>query len=75
MSFIELYPIVVAALIWGKTWARKRVLFYCDNGVTVNVILKGRSKVSVMNCLMRKLAICAATNNFVVYSPVCDRHI
>lgn len=35
MAFLELYPIVVAALLWGSEWKRKKILFYCDNEATV----------------------------------------
>ncbi|CAG2244443.1 unnamed protein product [Mytilus edulis] len=31
MAFLELYPIVVAALLWGKEWKCKKILFLCDN--------------------------------------------
>jgi hypothetical protein len=31
MAFLELYPIVVAAVLWGHLWTSKRILFLCDN--------------------------------------------
>ena len=31
MSYLELFPIVIAALLWGSGWARKRMIFMCDN--------------------------------------------
>ncbi|XP_060076370.1 uncharacterized protein LOC132555998 [Ylistrum balloti] len=66
MSFLELYPIVVAALIWGKSWSTKRILFHCDNKGTVDIINKGRSKSPNIMSLMRRLTWCAATYNFTV---------
>ena len=68
MAFLELYPIVVAALLWGHTWSRKRIKFYCDNQATVYIISKGRSKETVLMKLMRTLVMCATNNNFAVYS-------
>lgn len=68
MAFLELYPIVVAAILWGKEWTGKRILFYCDNLATVHIIAKGRSKNVTIMKLMRKLTMCAAYNNFAVYS-------
>lgn len=68
MAFLELYPIVVAAVLWGKEWCGKRILFYCDNLATVHIIAKGRSKETNIMKLMRKLTMCAATYNFAVYS-------
>ena len=44
MTYCELYPIVIAAILWGSRWSRKRILFHCDNMGTVHTINKGRSK-------------------------------
>lgn len=41
MAFRELYPIVVAAIIWGAEWTGKRIIFTCDNMATVNILQKG----------------------------------
>ncbi|XP_071171222.1 uncharacterized protein [Mytilus edulis] len=68
MAFRELYPIVVAAVLWGKLWTRKRIVFHCDNESTVNIINKGRSKVQDIMKLMRKLTWLAAINNFTFSS-------
>lgn len=53
IAFQELYPVVVAALLWGHHWARKHILFYCDNQATVNITNKGRSKSPISMRLMR----------------------
>jgi hypothetical protein len=42
MAFRELYPIVVAAYLWGHLWCRKRIMFHCDNEAVVNIVNKGR---------------------------------
>ncbi|XP_069109890.1 uncharacterized protein [Argopecten irradians] len=68
MAFLELYPIVVAAVLWGDQWTCKRIKFYCDNQATVQIISKGRSKEPIIMKLMRTLIMCAANNNFAVYS-------
>ena len=64
MAFLELYPIVVAALLWGKEWKCKRILFWCDNEATVAIVNKGRSKCLEIMKLMRQLTWCAASFNF-----------
>lgn len=64
MAFLELYPIVVAAILWGHLWIGKRVLFMCDNQATVEIINKGRSKTIEIMGLMRKLTWVAAKSNF-----------
>ena len=64
IAFQELYPVVIAAMLWGKYWSRKRILFYCDNQATVNIINKGRSTAPVIMKLMRHLVITAGLLNF-----------
>ena len=64
MAFRELYPIVAAAVVWGKCWTSKRVTFLCDNLATVRIIQKGRSKCLAIMKLMRMLTWTAAVNNF-----------
>ena len=67
MAFRELYPIVIAAMLWGNLWATKRIKFYCDNLGTVQIIRKGRSKASNIMKLMRQLTWCSVKNNFCIY--------
>ena len=64
IAFQELYPAVVAAIIWGQYWACKRILFYSDNQATVHIINKGRSKSPAIMKLMRRLVITAGLHNF-----------
>ena len=64
MAFLKLYPIVVAALLWGSEWSCKTIMFWCDNEATVAIVRKGRSKCLEIMKLMRQLTWCAARNNF-----------
>ena len=64
MAFRELYPIVAAAIIWGKQWTGKRIVFVCDNQSTVFILERGRSRCLAIMKLMRTLTWTAATNNF-----------
>ena len=68
MAYLELFPIVVAALLWGHEWKGKRILFNCDNMATVNIIQKGRSKSLKIMELMRVLTMTAAKIGFTVYA-------
>lgn len=68
MAYLELFPIVVASVLWGRGWTGKRILMHCDNQATVAIIRKGRSKVHVINELMRKLTWTAAKCNFLIQS-------
>lgn len=68
MAFFELYPIVMACVLWGHTWCRKRILFHCDNLSTVEIINKGRSKIPSIMKLMRTLTYHSAMHSFVIHS-------
>jgi len=68
MAFLELYPIMVSAVLWGKSWSGKRIVFLCDNEATVSIINKGRSRELSIMQLMRKLTWIAANNNFTFAS-------
>ncbi len=60
----ELYPIVVAAILWGHKWSRKRIMLHCDNMAVVYIINKGRSPCDTIMKLMRRLVIISAMSNF-----------
>ena len=68
MAFRELYPIVAAAIVQGRYWTAKRIMFVSDNEATVFIIKKGRSKCLPIMKLMRTLTWTAAVNNFHVSS-------
>lgn len=68
MAYMELYPIVVSALLWGHEWSEKRILFHCDNTATVCIINKGRSKSKDIMQLMRRLTWCMFQHNFVLHA-------
>jgi hypothetical protein len=68
MAFRELYPIVVAAILWGSEWSTKRILFHCDNMATVEIIRKGRSRAPDVMHLVRRLTWCSALYNFTIYA-------
>ena len=44
MAFMELYPIVVAAYIFGREWQKKKIMFVCDNQAVNSILKKGRSR-------------------------------
>ena len=64
MAFMELYPIVVAAYIFGKEWQTKKIMFICDNQAVISILRKGRSACPHIMKLMRTFTWLALTNNF-----------
>ncbi|CAG2199550.1 unnamed protein product [Mytilus edulis] len=73
MAYLELYPIVISAILWGHEWSTKRILFHCDNMSSVYIINKGRSKCNVIMNLVRRLTWCAAKFNFCCTCCTCTR--
>ena len=66
MSYLELYPVVVSAIVWGKLWKGKKILLFSDNQGTVSILNKGRSQCTEINKLMRRLVIVCTMFNFTL---------
>ena len=60
--------IVIGAVLWGSDWAGKRISFHCDNSSTVYITKKGRSKSREIRSLIRRLIMCSAKYNYIVYA-------
>lgn len=61
MAYLELYPIVVSAVLWEPGWPREYILFHCDNAATVHILKTGRSKCPDIMRLMRRLTFYKVT--------------
>ncbi|XP_067260176.1 uncharacterized protein [Chanodichthys erythropterus] len=64
-ALFELYPVVIAAFLWGHEWSSKSIEFHCDNLATVHCINKGRSNSPVIMPLLRRLTWLSACNQFI----------
>ncbi|XP_052398873.1 uncharacterized protein LOC127946375 [Carassius gibelio] len=65
-ALLEIYPIVIACLLWADQWSRKSILVFCDNEAAVNIINKGRSSVPFINRFIRRLTWISIMNNFTI---------
>ena len=65
-AIAELYPIVVAAILWGHEWTRKKILVYSDNSAAVHIINKGRSPCLDIMKFIRRLTLTAAKYGFII---------
>ena len=76
--FMELYPIVICALLWDGAWRGKRINFHCVHLDTVEIIRKGRTKSAAIMGLMRALTYRAAMGSYFVtatWLPSADNGI
>jgi hypothetical protein len=65
-ALFELYPLVVAAFLWGKEWSTNSIMVHCDNEATVHCINKGRSNSPALMPLLRRLIWIAACDQFIL---------
>ncbi|XP_052428992.1 uncharacterized protein LOC127970440 [Carassius gibelio] len=65
-ALFELYPLVVAAFLWGNEWTTKSILVHCDNEAVVQCINKGRSHSPALMPLLRRLIWIAACDQFII---------
>ncbi len=66
LSTIQLYPLVIAAFLWGKNWTSSSILVHCDNEATVHCINKGRSHSLALMPLLRRLIWISACDQFII---------
>jgi hypothetical protein len=66
ITFLELFPVVVAVSIWGSHLANKRILFRIDNQAVVTIINKKSSKSSRVMFLVRKLVFVCLDFNILL---------
>ena len=66
INALELLTIVVAFKVWGVKLKGKKVLIYCDNMSSVNLINKGVSRDEFHQCCLREICFTAAVNNFTI---------
>ena len=64
IAYKELFPIVVAAHLWGPQWSCRRVEFLCDNESVVAVLSTGTSRDPKLMVLLRFLALLAVRHSF-----------
>ena len=58
----EMYPVVVAAILWGHKWSRKIIAIHTDNSAIVDIINKGWSQ-----CLaIMQFVQTSAQNQFII---------
>ena len=57
IAFLELFPIVVGVLLWGKQLTGKKVVFWSDNQTVVAVINKQSSSCTHIMSLIRRLVV------------------
>ncbi|XP_055340125.1 uncharacterized protein LOC129589395 isoform X1 [Paramacrobiotus metropolitanus] len=66
ITFLEMYPIYVACVIWNEQLCGKRVLFHCDNTATAQTWSAGSCRNPAVMELIRRIHFVTARFNFII---------
>nr|XP_033955088.1 uncharacterized protein LOC117458605 [Pseudochaenichthys georgianus] len=70
----ELYPIIIAAVLWGHEWSRKAILIHTDNSTVVEILNKGRSRSLAIMQFLRRLTLISAQHQFILKAAHIPGH-
>lgn len=70
----ELYPIIIAAILWGHEWSRKSILIHSDNTAVVEILNKGRSHSLAIMEFLRRLTLFSAQHQFILWAAHVPGH-
>ncbi|XP_044217636.1 uncharacterized protein LOC122989025 [Thunnus albacares] len=65
-TIAEMYPIVIAAILWGHEWSKKTIAIHSDNSAVVDILNKGRSHNLDIMQFVRKLTLVSAQHQFII---------
>ena len=68
ITFLELYPIVLSAHIWGTYFSNQTIEFHTDNLALVSILNKCSSSKPHIMCLVRHLVSVMLKFNFVFFA-------
>jgi len=66
----ELFPIIVASMVWGRLWQGQCVCFHCDNEAVVSIINQQSAKDPLLCHQLRCLFFVSASYGF----ELCASH-
>ena len=66
IQYKELYPIVLAAAVWGHRWTTLKICMLCDNQAIVHSLISGSSHCPHIMHLLRNLFYIGVIGNFTI---------
>lgn len=73
-ALFEIYPIVVAALLWGSEWSGRCILIHSDNSAVVEILNKGRTRCPAISQFLQRLTLISAFNQFLIKAAHVPGH-
>ena len=74
MTFLELFPVVVALRLWAHTFQNRKVIFVCDNQAVVSIINRQTSKNRRVMSLVRFMVTLCLKHNILFRSRHISSH-
>lgn len=68
IAYKELFPVVVAAYLWGALWVSKQVKLLCNNEAAMAVLKSGTSRDPNLMVLLHYLSLLTECHSFS-FSP------
>ena len=63
ITVLEMYPVLLALLLWGNQLSNRCVEFHCDNIAVVQILNKFSSRDTTIMILVRKIVLICMINN------------
>ncbi|KAI2646043.1 enzymatic polyprotein [Labeo rohita] len=60
-TLFEIYPVIIAAILWGHEWSKHIILIHSDNSAVVDIINKGRAQVQDLGSRLRHTSHASST--------------
>ena len=57
ITFLELYPIVLAVHVWGHLWKNHSIIFHSDNQALVSILNSHTSRDADIMCMVRRMVL------------------
>ncbi|XP_030253189.1 uncharacterized protein LOC115569298 [Sparus aurata] len=73
-AIYEMYPVIIAAILWGHKWSKKTITIHSDNTAVVDIINKGRSHCLDIMQFVRKLTLVSAQHQFIIRAAHIPGH-
>ena len=78
IAYKELFPVMIAANLWGSQWSKRHILFCSDNQAVIAILSSRMSKVPVLMHLLRNLllsVVCCGFTFTAIHVPGVDNKV
>ena len=64
INALEIFAVTVSVRLWGRQYAGKKILIYCDNEQAVSAINSGKTRETLVGTCVRQLWLEVSTFGF-----------